>query len=266
MYDIRPPFRLKEYVRWNSWKSERLEYFPLLLIKTSTSTLVTYKGRICEWDCDSNSKIARRWSSHINRPSMTEPQSSALSPPLDDVLNMYFHRLESAMSCTGDMIAVGNNLVHNLKQNYTSDETIFHELSVLFPQHGCPLTLYTTQDRDYMTARWSQNALLKEANDVSWRENSEFANKRQCIETERAARLLQTLSSSLTSPPATNYSFIRSQTQQSAVIKPGQYVSVEQDLSAGSCSHGGEAWVEAVHGTNGSILCNVEDVESTAGN
>ena len=176
---------------------------------------------------------------------MTEPQSSTLSSPLDDVLSLYFHRLESAMSCTGDMIAVGKNLVRNLKQDDTSDETIFHELSVLFPQHGCPLTLYTTKDRDYTTARQSQNALLIEANDILCRANSEFANKRRCIETERAARLLQTLSSSLTSPPAASYSFIQSQTHQSAVIKPGQYVSVEQDLSAGSCSHGSEAWVKS---------------------
>ena len=108
---------------------------------------------------------------------MTEPQSSTLSPPLDDVLNLYFHRLESAMSCSGDMIAVGKNLVCNLKQDDTSDEAIFHELSALFPQHGCPLMLYTTQDRNYMTARQSQNALLKVANDVSCRANSEFANK-----------------------------------------------------------------------------------------
>ena len=68
---------------------------------------------------------------------MTEPQSSTLSPPLDDVPNLYFHRLESgAMSCTGDMIAAGMNLVHNLKQDDTSDEIIFHELSVLFLQNG----------------------------------------------------------------------------------------------------------------------------------
>jgi hypothetical protein len=80
--------------------------------------------------------------------------------------------------------------------------------------------LYTTKDRDYMTPRRSQNALLKEANDVSsCARNSEFANKRLFIETERAARLLQTRSTSLTSPPATNYLFIQSQTQQSAIIK-----------------------------------------------
>ena len=73
-------------------------------------------------------KNCPRWNSHINRPSMTELQYSTLSPPLDDALNLYFHRLESAMSCTGDMIAVRNNLVHNLKQNDTSNETTFHEL------------------------------------------------------------------------------------------------------------------------------------------
>jgi hypothetical protein len=40
------------------------------------------------------------------------------------------------MSCKGDMAADGKNLVRNLKQDDTSDETIFHELSVLFvPQH-----------------------------------------------------------------------------------------------------------------------------------
>ena len=51
-------------------------------------------------------------------------------------------------------------------------------------------------------------------------------------------------STSLTSPPATSYLFIQSQTQQSAVIKPGQYVNVAQDLSSGHCSHaGGKAWV-----------------------
>jgi hypothetical protein len=56
----------------------------------------------------------------------------------------------------------------------------------------------TTKHRDYMTAHRSQNALLKAgANDVSYRANSEFANKRRYIETERAARLLKTLPISL---------------------------------------------------------------------
>ena len=96
-------------------------------------------------------KNCPRWNSHMNktRTSMTEPQSFTLSPPLDHVLNLYFHRLESAMNCTGDIIAVGKNLVRNLKQDNNSDEAmIFHELLVLFPQHGCPLTLYTTKDRE----------------------------------------------------------------------------------------------------------------------
>ena len=42
-----------------------------------------------------------------------------------------------------------------------------------------------------MIARRSQNELLKEANDVSCCANSEFANKRRYIETERAACLLK---------------------------------------------------------------------------
>ena len=47
-------------------------------------------------------------------------------------------RLESAISCIGDMIAVGKNHVCNLKQDDTSNETIFHELSVLFPHFWMP--------------------------------------------------------------------------------------------------------------------------------
>ena len=78
-------------------------------------------------------KNCPRWKSHMNktRTSMTEPQSSTLSPPLDDVLNLYFHRLESAMNCTGDIIAVGKNLVRNLKQDNNSDETIFQAVGTL---------------------------------------------------------------------------------------------------------------------------------------
>ena len=80
-----------------------------------------------------------RWNSHIlNRAGMTEPQSSTLSPPIDDVLNLYFHRLESAMGCTAGMIAVEKNLVCSSKQDDTSNETLLHEMSVLSPQHGSP--------------------------------------------------------------------------------------------------------------------------------
>jgi hypothetical protein len=41
------------------------------------------------------------------RTSMSEPQSSTLTPPLDDVLNLYFHRLESTMNNTGEILAAG---------------------------------------------------------------------------------------------------------------------------------------------------------------
>jgi hypothetical protein len=78
------------------------------------------------------------------RTSMTEPQSSTLSPPLDDVLILYFHRLESAMNCTGDIIAVGKNLVCNLKLDNNSDETIFHELS---SSHSMDAHLHYTQQK-----------------------------------------------------------------------------------------------------------------------
>jgi hypothetical protein len=83
-------------------------------------------------------------------------------------------------------------------------------LTALFPQGGCPLEIYTTKDKDYMAARRSENALLREANDVSIRANSEFANKRQCIEAERAAQILQTMASSFTTPIAASHSFIQS--------------------------------------------------------
>ncbi len=141
-------------------------------------------------------------------------------------------------------------------------------MSCWYSSHSMDAHLHYTQQKtgsDHMTAHRSQNALVREVNDILCSANSEFANKRRCIETERAARLPQTLSSRLTSPPATSYSFIQRQTQQSAAIKPGQYVSIEKDLSAGRYSHGGEAWVKAVYVTGGSILCDVQYVENTAG-
>ena len=193
-------------------------------------------------------------------------QSSNLPPLLDDVLNLYFQRLENTMKCPGHIVSVGKNLVHNLKRENATDEAIFHELAALFPQGGCPLEIYTTKDKDYTAARRSENALLREANDVSFRANSEFANKRRCIEAERGAQLLQTMASSLMTPPAASQSFMQSQGHQSAAIKPGQYVNVAQDLSPGHCPHGGEAWVKAVHGTGGTLVCNVEFGESAAGN
>ena len=263
---ILSPFRLKVYVRWNSWKSESSEYFPLLSIKTSTFTLLTciWMNIICEWEYDSDSKIARRdritrWinqNQHV-RTTILHPHSSSwwCSQPVLSQARKHNEQHRWNLSCWKE----GKNLVRNLKQDNNSDETIFHELSVLFPQHGCPLTLYTTKDMDYMTAHRSQNALLREANDVLCNANSEFANKRRCIKTKRAARLLQTLSSSLTScPPATSYSFIKGKhnnLQQSRMDNTWVWNKI--------CPHQA---VIAVHGPGGSILYNVEYVESTAGN
>jgi len=97
---------------------------------------------------------------------------------------------------------------------------------------------------------------------VASRASTEFANKRQCIEAERKARREQTLATNLMTPPSTNNMVKEDQ----SVIKPGQYVFVAQDLSPGKFSHGGEAWVKTVHGTGGSIVCDVEYIKSTGGN
>ena len=171
-------------------------------------------------------------------------QQSSIIPPLDDVLLLYFQRLES-MECSNDIhVAAGKNLVNNLKRENTPVEVIFRELTALFPDAGCPLAQYTTIDGGYMAARRSEHAVRREATEVASRADAEFVNKRQCIEAERKAQRQQTLATNLTSPPATK-STIHSQ----SAIKPGQYVLVLQDLSPGKCSCGGEAWVQAVRGT-----------------
>ena len=79
-------------------------------------------------------------------------QSSNLPPLLDDVLNLYFQRLENTMECPSHIVSVVKNLVHNLKRENATDKGIFHELVALFPQGGCPLEIYTTKDKDYMAA------------------------------------------------------------------------------------------------------------------
>ena len=85
------------------------------------------------------------------------------------------------MDRPGDVASVGKNLVHNLQRKNTSDEAIFHELRPAhFPQGGRPLAICTTKDQ---------------ANGVAFFAHSAFANKRRCIETERAAQFLQTMAS-----------------------------------------------------------------------
>ena len=112
-----------------------------------------------------------------------------------------------------------------------------------------------------MAAHRSEHAVRREATEVASRADAEFVNKRQCIEAERKAQHQQTLATNLTSPPATK-STIHSQ----SAIKPGQYVLVLQDLSPGKCSYGGEAWVQAVRGTGGSIVCDIEYMKNATGN
>jgi hypothetical protein len=165
------------------------------------------------------------------------------------------------MERSGDA-AVGKNLVNNLKTENASDEVIYKELTALVPDVGCPLARYKAVDSGYMAARRSEQAVRREANEVASRASTEFANKRQCIEAERKARREQTLATNLMTPPSTNNMV----NEDRSVIKPGHYVFVAQDLSPGKFSHGGEAWVKAVHGTGGSIVCNVEYIKSTGGN
>ena len=140
---------------------------------------------------------------------------------------------------------------------------IFQELTALVPDAGCPLTWYTTIDGGCMVARHSEYALRREANNAATRADAEFVNKRQCIEAERKIQHEQTLAGTLTTPPAMKNT---AQKDCQSAIKPGQYVLISQDLSPGKFSYGGEAWVLAVHGTGGRIVCNVEYIKNTAGN
>ncbi|KAI2509245.1 hypothetical protein MHU86_5133 [Fragilaria crotonensis] len=189
-------------------------------------------------------------------------QQSSNFPPLDNVLRIYFQCLES-MKCSNDILDVGKNLVNNLKRENTPADMIFKELMTLFPDAGCPLARYTTVNHGYMAARCSEHAVRREANQVASRADAEFDNKRQCLEAEWKARCEQTLATNLTTPPATKNA---GQKDSQSSIKPGQYVLVLQDLLPGKFSHGGEAWVQAVHGTGGSIVCDVEYTKNAAGN
>jgi hypothetical protein len=193
--------------------------------------------------------------------SMTS-QSSNLPPLADDVLRIYFQRLES-MECSSDILAAGKNLVINLKRVNTPDTVIFKELMALFPDVGCPLAQYQTVDNSYMAARRSEHPVRREAHEVASCADEEFVNKRQCIEVEWKAQREQTLATNLTTPPSTRDKKVK---QDQSAIEPGQYVAAREDLSPGKFSHGGDAWVLAVHGTGGSIMCDVEYIKNTAGN
>ncbi|KAI2498747.1 hypothetical protein MHU86_15758 [Fragilaria crotonensis] len=190
------------------------------------------------------------------------PQSSNL-PSLEDVLRIYFQRLESMMECSHDILTVGRNLVKNLKRENASNTVIFHELSGLFPNVGCPLVQYHKVDNSYIAAQRSEHAVRREAREVATRADAEFVNKRQCIEAERKTQREQTLATNLTSPPCSTSNKVN---RHQSAIRPGQYVLVSQDLSPGKFSHGGEAWVLAVHGSQGSMVCDVEYIKCTAGN
>jgi hypothetical protein len=164
-----------------------------------------------------------------------------------------------------DDVVVGNNLVENLKQQENgADEQIYNELAALFPYVQSPLVQYERVDSGYMAACRSEQAVRWEANDVSSRADTELVNKRKCIEAERKARHEQVLATHLTTPPPTNNKV--KEDQSVSPVKPGQYVFVAQDLSPGKFSHGGEVWVKAVHGTGGSIVCDVEYIKNTGGN
>ena len=101
------------------------------------------------------------------------PQSSDISraqclPPLKDVLQVYFNSLESMGRL--DDVVVGKNLVENLKQQENgADEQIYNELAALFPYVQSPLVQYERVDSGYMAARRSEQAVWREANDVSSR-------------------------------------------------------------------------------------------------
>ncbi len=190
--------------------------------------------------------------------SMT-PQSSNL-PPLDDVLRIYFQRLES-MECSSDILAAGKAI--NLKRENTPDTVIFNKLTALFPDVGCHLAQYQTVDNSYMAARRSEHPVRREAHEVASRADEEFVNKRQCIEAEWKAQREQTLATNLTTTPSTRDKKVK---RDQSAINPGQYVAVTEDLSPGKFSHGGDARVLAVHGTGGSIMCDIEYIKSTAGN
>ena len=96
------------------------------------------------------------------------PQSSNTQcpPPLEDVLRIYFHHLESrGRSNGGPDAAVARNLVINLQRENAGDGQIYKELKALSPDAGCPLARYIT-DSSYITARRSEQVLKRQADEV----------------------------------------------------------------------------------------------------
>jgi hypothetical protein len=79
------------------------------------------------------------------------------SPPLEDVLRVYFNSLESMERL--DNTAVGKNLVKNFKGENASNNEIYNELTALFPDVGCPLVWYEKVDSGFKTARPSEQAV-----------------------------------------------------------------------------------------------------------
>jgi hypothetical protein len=68
------------------------------------------------------------------------PKSSKTqcSPPLEDVLGLYFLGLDS-MECLLDDPALGKYLVKSFKGENASNEEIYNKLMAIFPDVGCPL-------------------------------------------------------------------------------------------------------------------------------
>ena len=168
----------------------------------------------------------------------SESIPTTFKPTVSAVWTAYKKHL-AASNVSYDATAA-NNLVRNHQMLCSSDATIYGEIAKLFPHVGCPLAVYEKEGAQaHVAAQAAVKRVRKERTSATARVESEYDNKRRCIELENA--VLNQQSSDLCTPQfkAPRLSYI-------SPIHVGEYVLVKADLSPGKCSHGGTGFVTSI--------------------
>jgi hypothetical protein len=197
---------------------------------------------------------------------MPKQTKSKRSATLDNVLVYYVQTLADC-DPNYDETAVDGQL-RNLRSQFSDDhDQIYDELDAAYPVYGHPLNLFENcfeeDPRLAERAKKSADKAKKAAAKAQRRAETEFDDRLKCAELEQKKRHVEAYASDLSTECPQKRSLFDSST--TLLLTCGAFVLIQQDLSPGMCSYGGEGWVTEVSGYGASTKATVKYLENEPG-
>jgi hypothetical protein len=158
-------------------------------------------------------------------------------------------------------------LIASWQHHGRTDDEIYDELEVMFPDHGHPLSWYeyaeSINPENHNIAVAAKKKIDSDVRQASAAAMTEYDKKRKCVELEWVEREKSIQICSITKKGATHR--MLAGLDASLAIKVGDFVNVQPDLSPSKMSHGGKGFVTGKETKEGVSTFIVKYLETEAG-